>query len=92
MSAPQYVYIGVRRPSRDGEDPGAIDEAWFTVKDDVVQLVDRDGKPLQGEFVRRPIGQDETAREVAVRLLRTRSRIRPARPFNRPLRYPAIRF
>jgi hypothetical protein len=37
MRAPQYIYTAVRRPSRDGEDPGAIEEGWFTVKDDIVQ-------------------------------------------------------
>jgi hypothetical protein len=72
--------------------PGAIEEGWFTVKDDVVQLVDRDGKPLHGDLLRRPMGSNETAREVAVRLLRRRSRIRPTRPFNRPLRYPRVAF
>jgi hypothetical protein len=87
-----YITIQVRRPSRDGEDPGQIEEAWFTAKDDVVQLVDRDGKPLQGDLTRRPVGPNETAREVAVRLLRAKSRSRPARPFNRVLRYPALRF
>jgi hypothetical protein len=90
MTAPQYITIQLRRP-RDS-DPGVVDEAWFTVKDDVVQLVDRDGKPLQGELTRRPIAPNETAREVAVRLMRARSRSRPAKPFNRPLRYPALRF
>ena len=38
MSTPTYITIQLRRPSRDGEDPGAIDEAWFITKDDVVQL------------------------------------------------------
>ena len=33
------------------------------------------------------IGPGETAREVAVRLLRWKARSRPSRPFDRPLRY-----
>ena len=45
MSAPTYITIQLRRPSRDGEDPGVIDEAWFITKDDVVQFTDRDGHP-----------------------------------------------
>ena len=57
-----------------------------------MQLVDRDGEPLPGKGNRRTLGPNETAREVAVRLLRARSRSRPARSFNRPLRYPALRF
>jgi len=90
--SPTYIIIQLRRPSRDGEDPGVIEEGWFITKDGVVQLVDRDGNPLQGELTRRPVGPNETPREVAVRMLRARSRRRPARPFNRPLRYPAMRF
>jgi hypothetical protein len=73
--------------SLDGSDPGQIEEAWYVVIDNCVQLTDRDGNKIRGEFVTRPIGPGETAREVAVRLLRTRVRGRPARPFNRPLRY-----
>ena len=32
MTAPTYITIQLRRPSRDGEDPGVIDEAWFVVE------------------------------------------------------------
>jgi hypothetical protein len=85
-----YITVQLRRPRDD--DPGQIDEAWFVVKDDVVQLVSRDGVPLPGEDNRRTLRPGETAREAAARLLRARSRNRPARPFNRSLRYPAMRF
>jgi hypothetical protein len=85
--SPQYIHIQIRRPSRDGSDPGQIEDAHFIVADNVVHLTDRDGNKLKGELTRRPIGNGETAREVAVRLLRTRVRSKPARPFNRPLRY-----
>ena len=43
MSAPTYITIQLQRPSRDGEDPGVVAEAWFITKDDVVQFTDRDG-------------------------------------------------
>ena len=89
---PIYITIQLRRPSRDGEDPGAVEEAWYREEADVVMLTDRHGKPLPGEDNRRTLGLNETAREVAARLLRAKSRSRPARPFNRPLRYPALRF
>ena len=66
---------------------GVIEEGWFVVKDNVVFLSDRDGDALPGKGNRRPIGPGETAREVAVRLLRLKARSRPISPFNRPLRY-----
>jgi hypothetical protein len=81
---PQYIYVEIRRPSRDGTDPGAIEEGWFIVTDDYVHLCDRDDNKVRGEFVGRPISPGETAREVAVRMLRARVRSRPAKPFNRP--------
>ena len=38
---PQYIHIQIRRPSRDGSDPGVIEEGWYIVTDDCVQLTDR---------------------------------------------------
>jgi hypothetical protein len=64
-----------------------IEEAWYVVVDNAVQLSDRDGNKVHGEFVTRPIGPGETAREVAVRMLRARVRSRPAKPFTRTIRY-----
>ena len=90
MSAPTYITIQLRRPSRDGEDPGVVDEAWFITKDDVVQFTDRDGHPLPGDENRRRLKNNETARECAVQLLRSKSMHRASKPFNRPLRYPKI--
>jgi hypothetical protein len=84
---PQYIHIQIRRPSRDGSDPGTIEEGWYVVTDDYVQLTDRDGNKVRGEFISRPIGNGETAKEVAVRLLRTRVMSRPPKPFNRTIRY-----
>jgi hypothetical protein len=37
---PEYIYIQTRRPSRDGSDPDAIEEAWFVVTDGAVQLTE----------------------------------------------------
>ena len=84
---PQYIHIQIRRPSRDGSDPGMIEEGWYVVTDDYVHLCDRGGNKVRGEFVGRPIGNGETAKEVAVWMLRAKVRSRPAKPFNRPLRY-----
>ena len=82
---PQYIHIQIRRPSRDGGDPGTIEEGWYVVVDGAVQLTDRE--KVRGEFVTRPIGNGETAKEVAVRMLRTRVMSGPAKSFNRPIRY-----
>jgi hypothetical protein len=87
----QYIHITLRRPRKDDPtDGGVIEEGWFV--DDAVQLTDRDGNKVNGEFVTRPIGPGETAREVAVRMLRARVNRRPAKPFNRPIRYPTMRY
>ncbi len=85
---PAYITIQLKRPRDD--DPGTIDEAWFVVKDDVVQLVSRDGNPLPGDDNRCTLRPGETPREGAARLLRARSRNRPARPFSRKLHYPRV--
>jgi hypothetical protein len=90
MSAPTYITFQLRRPSRDGEDPGVVDEAWFITKGDIVQLTDRDGHPLRGDENRRRLKNSETAREAAVQLLRSKTGARSSRPFNRVLRYPKI--
>jgi hypothetical protein len=84
---PKYIYLQTRRPSRDGTDPGTIEEGWYVVTDGYVQLTDRDGSKVRGEFVGRPIGNGETAKEVAVRMLRARVRNKPAKSFNRRLHY-----
>ncbi len=88
MTQPTYIAIQIRRP-RDG-DAGVAEEGWFMVEDGAVQLVDRDGVPLHGELTRRTIRPDETPRQSAARLLRARSRSRPARPFSRKLHYPRV--
>ena len=91
MTAPTYITIQLRRPRDD--DPGVVDEAWYVVRTAMPsQFTDRYGVPLPGEGNRRELRPNETPREGAARLLRARSRSRPARPFNRPLRYPAVRF
>jgi hypothetical protein len=88
MTAPTYITIQLRRPRDD--DPGLVDEAWYRAEAGVVMLTDRYGVPLPGEGNKRELRPGETAREGAARLLRVRSRNRPARPFNRPLRYPRV--
>ncbi len=90
MSAPNYITIQLKRPRED--DPGVVDEAWFVVEDGLVTLTTRDGDPLHGEFVCSKPKPNETAREAAARLLRSRSRSRSSRPFSRVLRYPVVRY
>jgi len=83
MTEPKYIAIQTRQPT--GSDPGAIEEGFYIVEGDVVQMTNRDGLKLSGKQNRRPIGARETAKEVAVKLLRAKVRSRPASPFNRPL-------
>ena len=70
------ITIQLRRPRED--DPGLVDEAWYRVEARVVMLTDRYGVPLPGEDNRRTLRPNETTREGAARLLRARSRSRPA--------------
>jgi hypothetical protein len=85
MTEPHRIFIQTRRPSRDGSDPGSVEEGFYIVVDGVVHMTNAVGTKLRGDSVRRPVEHHETAKEVAVRLLRTRIRRRPASPFNRPL-------
>jgi hypothetical protein len=91
MSEPEYITLQLRRPS-ESYPAGLIEEGFFIVRDEVVLLTTRDGVQLSGKNNRRPIAPGETAREVAVRLLRLKARSRPVSDFNRPLRYPAMRY
>jgi hypothetical protein len=84
---PTYITIQLRRPSRDGEDPGAVDEAWYVADGNTVQFTDRDGTPLHGDGNKRKLEPNETARECAVQLLRSKSH-RASKPFNRKIIYP----
>ena len=40
---PQWIWTQTRRPSRDGEDPGAIEEGWFYAENGKVYLCDKAG-------------------------------------------------
>jgi hypothetical protein len=73
MMAVTYITLQLRKPSRDGGDPGEVAETWFSCDGDVVQLTDRDGHPLPGDENRRRLKNSETAREAAVQLLRSKT-------------------
>jgi hypothetical protein len=89
---PTYFYIVTRNPPKDGSDAGAIEEGWFIVADGVVRLTNRDGMMLHGEENMGRPKPGQTAREVAARLLKAKTRRRPYKPFNRPLRYQRIAY
>ena len=80
----EYVTIQIRRPSRDGSDPGAIEEGWYTVTDGVVRLCYGDGDPIRGEESTAKLKPGETAKEVAVRMLRAKFCAEASRPLNGP--------
>ena len=87
-----YITIQIRRPARDGSDPGAIEEGWYTVTDGVVRLCYGDGDPIRGEESTAKLKPGETAKEVAVRMLRAKFCAEAKSAVERPLRYPALRF
>jgi hypothetical protein len=89
---PTYCYAVLRQPSRDGQDPGVIEEGWFLEEHGFVVLTDRDGNKVPGENNKRKIADGQTAKYVAQHLLKARVSRRPAKPFNRVLRYPVMRF
>jgi hypothetical protein len=91
MSEPIYLSVQVRRP-RDG-DAGAAAEGWYYQDGDHVQMCDRDGEPLAGEKNRKKLRPGQTARETAVQMLKAKaSQFGGSQSFNRPLRYPTVRF
>jgi hypothetical protein len=82
---PQWIWTQTRRPSRDGEDPGAIEEGWFYAEGGKVYLCDKAGVRTGASRALRP---GDNAKEIAVRLLRDETGKRRWSDFNRPLRYP----
>jgi hypothetical protein len=86
-----YITFELSRP-RDG-DPGAVAEGWYCLDGNHVQMCDRDGIPLAGEKNRKKLKPGQTAREAAVMLLKEKaSRFGGGKQFNRPLRFPTVRF
>jgi hypothetical protein len=67
-----------------------IEEGWFIVEHDWVVLTDQDGRPLPGEGNKRKLEPGDNAKGVAGKLLKAKVNRRPARPFNRPLRYKRL--
>jgi hypothetical protein len=84
---PTYIYVVTRKPSRDGEDPGAIEESWFDTVGGEVLLTTQDGTPLPGERNRRKPRKGQSDRECARAMLQAKVRAMPHKPFSRPLRY-----
>jgi hypothetical protein len=85
---PEYIWTETRRPRRDDpEDAGAIEEGFFIVEHMWVILTDRDGHRLSGEGNKRKLEPGDNPKAVAVGLLRRKVRSRPAKPFNRQIRY-----
>jgi hypothetical protein len=90
-----YITCQLRRPSRDGKDPGSIAEGWYQQDGDHVQMCNQDGTPLAGEKNRKKLrpGQTVTVREAAAQLLKAKaSMFSASRSFNRPLHYPISRY
>ena len=88
-----YITLQLRRPRLDGSFAGSIAEGWYTVDGDVVTMCDRDGVALAGEKNRCKLKPNQTAREAAVAILKTKaSQFGGRGDFNRRLKYQAMRY
>jgi hypothetical protein len=84
----QYVTVQVQRPR--GTFPGRIEEGYFAVDDDQVQLYDMH-KVTMGPKYRQPIPKDWTPKQKAAMMLRGMATRRNA-DFGRPLHYPTLKY
>jgi hypothetical protein len=80
--------LQVRRPSRDYSDPGQVEVGYWIVSGDRVFLTDEHG--VKTDHSRR-LTEGADAKNVATALLRGRIGVRKS-DFNRPLRYPTLRY
>jgi hypothetical protein len=77
------AFIQVRGASEDG-DPGEIQEVFYFMKDDMLQLCNSKGAPLEGSRPE-PVGAADP-HQVAGRVMRVRRDERND-DFDRPIRY-----
>jgi hypothetical protein len=90
MSDLKPIRIQTAQPSRDGRDPGRIEEAQYAVDDGFVQLYDLDGLSMGPEY-RRKLPAHLTPKELAALMLKgTVGKRRSS--FNRPLRYAPLKY
>jgi hypothetical protein len=82
---PHYVYYVTRKPSRDGSDPGAIEEGWFEIIGAEVVMTTQGGEPLPGNRNRRKPRSNQTPKDCARDMLKAKVMSRPMSNFNRPL-------
>ena len=80
--------LQVRRPSRDYSDPGAVEIGYWIVSGDRVWLTDENGRKTDHS---RRLTEGADAKNVATALFRGRIGSRKS-DFNRPLRYPTLRY
>ena len=80
MMAPNKLTLQVRRPSRDGSDPGVVEIGYWIVSGDRVYLTDN----KTGQSRTLPEGADP--KNVAITMLRERVNTKRV-SFNRPLVY-----
>jgi hypothetical protein len=81
----QTVTIQLQRPG--GNFPGKIGTGIFTVEDDTVLLVDKNGSPIDRVRYGRKLKPGEDAKAVACVLTRQRLGGKST-SFNRPIQYP----
>jgi hypothetical protein len=84
------ICIQTAQPSRDGRDPGKIEEAQYVVDGGYVQLYSLDGLSMGPEH-RRKLAPNLLPDELAARMLRETVGKRRS-TFNRPLRYQPLKY
>jgi hypothetical protein len=90
MSDLKVIRIQIAQPSRDGRDPGRIEEAQYAVDGGHVQLYDMHGFSMGPDY-RRKLPPNLTPNELAAKMLRETVGKRRS-SFNRPLRYEPLKY
>ena len=79
---PRYVYCEIQRPR--GDFPGRIEEGWWILRGNEVQLCTRSGVALAGRMNRRELVDGLSPAELAQRMLRSKA-LNKSDDFNRRL-------
>jgi hypothetical protein len=89
MALVQTVTIQLQRPR--GEFPGKIGTGNYIVEDGAVLLVDKNGAPIDRVRFGRKLDPGEDAKAVACVMTRRRLSGKST-SFNRPLKYPPLKY
>jgi hypothetical protein len=86
-------YVVVQTSSPRGSFPGRVQEGHYTVDNDVVTLTAQDGSAIydsEGRKITGRVGEGQTAKRIAARLLRATLDGRGSNNFSQPIRYEKL--